>query len=135
MAQDLGAGELGGRRALGERGRRLLEVDPVELDPRPRERTSGRASAASRAMSAAVSSTSSNTADQRTLLSWWAPTTDVAGRLGEQAQRRRRLAARQRRHPHVEAGGRERGAGDGHQLPRLVLAQAHLAAALRRRRG
>ncbi len=27
-------------------------------------------------MSAAVSSTSSNTADQRTLLSWWAPTTD-----------------------------------------------------------
>ena len=35
---------------------------------------SGRASWASRAMSAAVSSTSSNTADQRTSASWLAPT-------------------------------------------------------------
>ncbi len=42
---------------------------------RPRERISGRASAARREMSAAVSSTSSNTADQWTSESWWAPTT------------------------------------------------------------
>ena len=41
----------------------------------PCERTSGRASAARRATSAAVSSTSSKTADQRTSLSWLAPTT------------------------------------------------------------
>ena len=42
---------------------------------RPRDRTSGRASLASRATSAAVSSTSSKTADHRTLASWLAPTT------------------------------------------------------------
>ena len=45
---------------------------------RPPERISGRASLASRAMSAAVSSTSSKTADHRTSASWLAPTTDVA---------------------------------------------------------
>ena len=33
LAQDLGAGELGDRLALGERGRGLLEIDPVDLDP------------------------------------------------------------------------------------------------------
>ncbi len=33
VAQDLGAGELRDRLALGERGRRLFEVDPVDLDP------------------------------------------------------------------------------------------------------
>ena len=59
----------------------------------------------------------------------------VAGRLGEQAQPGRRLAARQRRHPHLEAGGLERRAGDGHQLPRLGLAQVHLAAAQAARAG
>ena len=40
-AQDLGAGELGRVGPLGERGGRLLEVGPVELDPpaaRPDER-------------------------------------------------------------------------------------------------
>ena len=47
---------------------------------RPRALTRGRASAASRAISAAVSSTSSNTTDQRTLLSWWAPTSGLARR-------------------------------------------------------
>ena len=40
-----------------------------------RERTRGRACLASRATSAAVSSTSSNSTDHDTLLSWWAPTT------------------------------------------------------------
>ncbi len=33
VAEDLGAGELRRRRPLGERGRRLLQVDAVELDP------------------------------------------------------------------------------------------------------
>ena len=33
VAQDLGAGELRDRLALGERGRRLFEVDPIDLDP------------------------------------------------------------------------------------------------------
>ena len=55
---------------------------------RPWERTSGRASAASRATSAAVSSTSSNRADQRTLVSWWAPDHAVARGLGEEPQAR-----------------------------------------------
>ena len=89
---------------------------------------SGRASLASRAMSAAVSSTSSNTADQRTFASWFAPTTDSDVGVDEHAQRRRRLAPRQRGHAHVEAGRDELRPGDGHQLPRLVLAQDHLAA-------
>ena len=96
---------------------------------RPRDCTSGRAWRASRATSAAVSSTSSNSTDQATLLSWCAPTTEPAGRLGEQSQRRRRLAPRQRRHSHVEPDRRERGADDGHELPCLVLAQRHLSAA------
>ena len=42
----------------------------------PCDRISGRAWLASWEISAAVSSTSSNTADQRTCASWWAPTTD-----------------------------------------------------------
>ena len=93
----------------------------------PCERTSGRASAARRATSAAVSSTSSNTADQRTSLSWLAPTTVSPVGSTKRRSAGRRLAARQRRHPHLEAGRLEGGAGDGHELPRLVLAQVHLA--------
>ena len=100
VAQDLGAGELGRRRPLGQRRRRLLQVDRGRARPSgPRDRTSGRASAASRATSAAVSSTSSNTADHRTLLSWWAPTT--VSPAGSTNRRRPgcRLAPRQRRAP------------------------------------
>ena len=36
LAEDLGPGELRRLLALGQRGRGLLEVDPVELDPAPR---------------------------------------------------------------------------------------------------
>ena len=96
---------------------------------RPRACTSGRASVASRVISAAVSSTSSNTTDQRTLLSWWAPTCGLAGRLGEQPERGARLAPGQRRHPHVEPGRFQLGAVDRHQLPGLVLAEHDLAPA------
>ncbi len=78
-------------------------------------------------MSAAVSSTSSNTADQRTLASWFAPTTDFRRSVDEHAQRRRGLAPRQRRHAYVEAGRLELRARRGHQVPRFVLAQDHLA--------
>ena len=96
---------------------------------RPRAWTSGRASAARRAISAAVSSTSSNTTDQRTLLSWWAPTCDSpAGSANSRSVGLGRRAG-QRRHPHLEPGRLQLGAVDGHQLPRLVLAQHDLAPA------
>ena len=49
------------------------------------------------------------------------------GLVDEHPQRRRRLAQRQRGNPHVEARGDELRTGDGHQLPRFVLAQDHLA--------
>ena len=97
---------------------------------RPFDRTSGRASAASRVMSAAVSSTSSKSADQRTLASCWAPTTDCVSGIGHHPQRRGGAPHGQRRDPHVEAGGHQHRAGLGHQLPGLGLAEDDLAAAV-----
>ena len=49
-----------------------------------------------------------------------------ARRLGEQPQPRVQLASRQGRHPHLEPGRLQLGAGDRHQLPRLVLAEHDL---------
>ena len=118
-----GVGAFGERFGRGRRDRRVSIA--TQRSP---ERMSGRASLASRAMSAAVSSTPSNTADQRTFASWFAPTDRLRRLVDEHAQRRRRLAQRQRGHAHVEAGRDELRTGDGHQLPRFVLAQDHLAA-------
>jgi hypothetical protein len=57
-----------------------------------------------------------------------------AGRcLREQSERRSRLAARKLRCSHVEANSGEAGTGDGHELPRFVLAQRHLSPARRPR--
>ena len=129
LAQDLGAGQLLGAGPLGEGGGGLLEVDAVELHPlavRPHERAGlggqpgdvggGELDVVEHRRPAHVAELVG--ADHR-----------LAGGLDEEAQRRRGLAARQRRHPHLEAGRLEGRAGDGHQLPRLVLAQVHLAAA------
>ena len=89
---------------------------------------SGRASLASSRMSAAVSSTSSNTADQRTLASWLAPTA-VSFDSGEQrAAIGVALRVDSVGDAHVEAGVGEARAGDGHQLPRLLLAEDGVAA-------
>jgi hypothetical protein len=62
--------------------RRPARDRPVELDPTPRDCTSGRACFASRATSSAVSSTSSNSTTTPRLLSWCAPTTTPT--LGEE---------------------------------------------------
>ena len=121
------------RLALGERGGRLLEVDPVDLDPAPpglhqRPGLAGQPGD--------LGGGELDVVEQhrpRHVAQLVGADDRAAGRLGEQPQRRRRLAPRQRRHAHVEAGGGEGRAGDGHQLPRLVLAERHLAAALRRR--
>ena len=130
MAEDLGAGELRRRSARSASAAAAsLRSTRSSSTHLPCDCTSGRASAARRATSAAVSSTSSNTADQRTSLSWLAPTMRLALGLDEEPQRGGGLASRQGRHPHLEAGRLERRTGDGHQLPRLVLAQVHLAAA------
>ena len=51
------------------------------------------------------------------------------GVLRGEAEGRRRTLAGERRHSNVEAGGHEEIAGDGHETPRLVLAQQHLASA------
>ncbi len=69
-------------------------------------------------------------------LSWWAPTTDVAGGLGEQPQRRRWAcgadsAGTRTSNPAAPAAR----PGHGHQLPGLVLAQVHLAPAEAARAG
>ena len=126
VAEDLGAGERRHRRSLGERGRRLLQVGVIELDP-----------AAVRAHQRArfgrqlgdVGRGEFDVAEHR------APA-DIAQlvdadhrgvhRLGEQSQRRPRLAPRQRRHPDLEAGDDQVRAAHRHQLPRLVLAQIGL---------
>ena len=113
---------------LGERLGRRLQVGRSIATHRPPERMSGRASLARRAMSAAVSSTSSNTADQRTFGELVRADHRLRRRVDEHAQRRRRLAPRQRRHPHVEAGASSTRPGGRHQLPGLVLAQDDLAA-------
>ena len=95
VAQDLGAGELRDRaRARRARRRPPSRSTRSSSTHRPRDCTSGRASAASRATSAAVSSTSSNTTDQRTLLSWWAPTTESpAGSANRRSAGRRPCGA------------------------------------------
>ena len=131
VAQDLGAGELRDRLPLGERGRRLFEVDPIDLDP-----------AAARLHERAGLSRESRhiCGGELDVVEEHGPG-DVAelvrpdhrARRGlrEQSERRSRLAPRQRRHPHVEPDGGEGGADDGHELPRLVLAQRHLSATAR----
>ena len=129
MAQDLGAGHPLGGGALGEGGGRLLEVDLVELDPlavrlhqraglggEPGDVGGGELDVVEHRRPAHVGELVG--ADH-----------GVALRVDEEPERGGGLAARQRRHPHLEAGRLERGTGDGHQLPRLVLAQVHLAAA------
>src|SRR6187431_291498 len=77
----------------------------------PPDRTSGRDSLASSRISAAVSSTSSNTADQRTSASWLAPTAVSF----DSANSRSIGVAR---------------TSDGHHLPRLLLAEDGVAAAI-----
>ena len=129
VAQDLGAGHALGGGALGERGGRLLEVDPVELDPlavrlHERPRLGGEAGDVGRRELDVVEHR--RPAHVAELVG---ADDGVALRVDEEPQRRGGLAARQRRHPHLEAGRLERGTGDGHQLPGLVLAQVHLAAA------
>ncbi len=129
VAEDLGPGELGGVGPLGQRGRRLLEVGPVELDPPPvgadqRSGLGGQARDLGRGELDVVEQ--GGPADVAELVG---ADDGVAGGLGEHLQPGRGLAAGERRHPHVEPGGLQGGAGDGHQLPGLVLAEVHLAPA------
>ena len=101
---------------------------------RPPERMSGRASLASSRISAAVSSTSSNTADQRTSASWLAPTAvsfDSANTRSDGVALRGDSAGTRTSKP----ASAEAGAGGDHQLPRLVLAQDGVAAAVGARRA
>ncbi len=129
VAEDLGAGQRRHAGPLGQRGRGLLEVDPVQLDPAPaglheRPGLGGQAGDVGRGELDVVEH--HRPAHVAELVG-----TDVrlAGGLGEQAEHGAGPAARQGRHPDVEAGGLQLGAGDGHQLPRLVLAQHDLAPA------
>ena len=119
--------------ALGERGRRLFEVDPVDLDPaaaglHERAGLPGELRHLGRGELDVVEE--HRPGDVAELVR---PDHRAGRRLGEQSQRRRRLAPRQRRHPHVEPDGGEGGTDDGHELPRLVLAQRDLAATLHAR--
>ena len=115
----------------------LLEVDPIELDPvaarlHQRSGLAGQPGDVGRAELDVVEEHRPRDvaqlvgADDRT-----------GRRLGEQPQRRRRLAARQRGSPHVETDRRERRAAVGHEPPRLVLAERDLSrgAAARRDRA
>ena len=126
MAQDLGACELLGRFPLGKGGRRLGEVGAVELDPsaarlherprfgcQPRHLGGGELHVVE---------------DHRPLdVAQLRRADDTLRGRGPQSQGGSGPAARELRHPHVEAGRREGRAGDGHELPRLVLRQEDLS--------
>ena len=127
-AQHRGARELGGVGALGQRFGRGREVGAVDRDPalagtderarflgQPRDVGGGELDIVEHRRPAHVRELVR--ADHR-----------LRRRVDEHAQRRRRLAPRQRGHAHVEAGRDELRTGDGHQLPRFVLAQDDLAA-------
>jgi hypothetical protein len=130
VAQHLGAGEAGPGRPLGQGGGRLVEVDPVDLDPAaPRvDQGPGVGGEAADVVGGELHVVEHRRpADVGQLVG--ADHRRVHG-LGRQAQRRTGLAARQRRHPHVEAGCAEGRAGHPHELEGLVLAEHHLAPAL-----
>ncbi len=78
-------------------------------------------------MSSALSSTSSNTADQLTLASCWAPTTDSSASSAVSRSDGVGLRLAQLGDPDVVARCLERVAGPAHELPRLVLAEDDLA--------
>ena len=123
-AQHLAARELRLLRTFGERGRGLRRRDRSQSSGR---RMKGRASFASLAMSAAVSSTSSNTADQRTSASWFAPTAvvdAVSAKTRSEALGLRRESAGMR-----TSNREELRPGRSHHLPGLVGAEDDLTAA------
>ena len=129
LAQDLGAGELVGAGALGEGGGGLLEVDAVELHPlavgaHERAGLGGQARhIGGRELDVVEHGRPAHVAELV------GADHGLAGRFDEEAERGGGLAARHRRHANLEAGGLEGRTGDGHELPGLVLAQVHLAAA------
>ncbi len=133
VTQDLGAGQLGGAGPFGERGRRLLEVDPVELDPPTVRLHEG--AGLGRQPSDLVGGELDVVEDRRPPDRAQLPGPDdrVARRLDEQAQTRLRLPPRQRRNPDLEPGRLQRLAGAGHEVPRLVGAEVHLPATQRSR--
>ena len=129
VPQDLRPRHPLGGRPLGQRGGRLLEVDAVELHP-PAVRLHQRARFGGQAGD--VGGRELDVVEHRRpahVAELVGADHGVALRVDEEAEGGGRLATGQRGHAHLEAGRLERGTGDGHQLPRLVLAQVHLAAA------
>ena len=134
VAQNLGSGELIGLFAFVERSRGLSEVDPVNLDPTPTRGLHERAGLPRQPSDLGCGELDVVEEHRPGDVAELVRSHHRAGLcLGEQSQRRSRLASRQRRYPHVEPDGGEGGAGNGHQLPRLVLTQRDLPATLRTR--
>ena len=113
--------------ALGERGGRLLEVDPIDLDP---------AVARSDERAGLLGELGDLGGSELDVVEQHGPrhvaelvgADDGVRRLGEEPEHRRRLAARHRRHADVEPDGGEHRTGRRHQLPGLVLGQRQLTA-------
>ena len=129
VPQDLGAGELRDVLAFGEGGRGLLDIEPVDLHPAA-TRLHQWPGLAGEALD--VVGRQFDVVEQHRpchVAELVRADDGVRGGLGEQSQRGSRLASRQRRQPHVEPNGRERGPDDGHEMPRLVLAHRDLTAA------
>ena len=128
VTEDLGPSELGLTGPLGERGGGFLEIGPVEGDPlaaRADQRPGfGRQAGHLRRRELDVVE-HDRPADVGELVG--ADHALTTG-LGEEAQRRRRLASRERRHAHLEPGRLDGGAGVGHELPGLWLGEVDLAA-------